>query len=89
MPNWRTPGEAKPDWEKLQGYLAEAGRDGAAFGLEARIPYGEGDAARWAELMEGWRALGATHASVNTMGVGLKSAAEHLAAVRRVAEVRD
>jgi probable F420-dependent oxidoreductase len=83
LPNWRTPDEARPDVDKLRGYLAEAGRDALVFGLEARIPYGNGDAENWGRLMEGWRALGATHISINTMGVGLKAPGEHLEAVER------
>jgi probable F420-dependent oxidoreductase len=82
LPNWRSPDEARPDVERLRGYLAEAGRDPAAFGLEARLPYGDGDFDRLERLLDGWRALGATHASLNTMGAGLKTPAEHVAAVR-------
>jgi alkanesulfonate monooxygenase SsuD/methylene tetrahydromethanopterin reductase-like flavin-dependent oxidoreductase (luciferase family) len=85
MPNWRTPDEARPEAEKLRGYLSEAGRKGASFGLEARIPYGVGTAERWERLLEGWRALGATHASVNTMGSGFKTPEDHMAALERPA----
>ena len=37
-------------------------------------------------LVEGWRAAGATHVSLNTMGAGFRTAEEHLAAVRRFAK---
>ncbi len=87
LPNWRSPDEARPDVDKLRGYLAEAGRDASAFGLEARIPYADGDPDKWRTLLEGWQALGATHATVNTMGAGLKTPAEHLAAVAKFARM--
>jgi alkanesulfonate monooxygenase SsuD/methylene tetrahydromethanopterin reductase-like flavin-dependent oxidoreductase (luciferase family) len=86
MPTWRTPAEAQPDLDKLWAYLAEAGRDRSTFGIEARIPYGEPDAARWTRLLEGWRAAGATHASVNTMGAGLATPRAHVEALMRFAE---
>ena len=85
MPTSRTPADAQPLLEKLDGYLAEAGRTRAAFGLEARIPYGEGQPDQWAQLLAGWRALGATHASVNTMGRGFATPQAHLAALQTFA----
>jgi alkanesulfonate monooxygenase SsuD/methylene tetrahydromethanopterin reductase-like flavin-dependent oxidoreductase (luciferase family) len=85
LPSWRTAAEARPELERLRGYLEEAGRDRASFGLEVRIAYGDGDARRWAKGLEEWREAGATHVSVNTMGGGLDTVG-HLAAVRRFAE---
>lgn len=35
---------------------------------------------------EAWRQLGATHLSLNTMGAGLTSPAEHIRAIRRYKE---
>jgi probable F420-dependent oxidoreductase len=86
MPNHRTPESAKPDLEKLDQYLADAGRSRAEFGLEARIPYGEGRTGDWQALCAGWAALGATHFSLNTMGAGFATPAEHLQAARTFAE---
>ncbi len=39
--------------------------------------------AGWAAFADGWRALGATHLSVNTMGMGLASPQAHIDALRR------
>jgi probable F420-dependent oxidoreductase len=85
MPNHRTPDSARPDWEKLLGYLADAGRSRTDFGLEARLPYGQGRADEWQALCAGWAALGATHVSLNTMHAGFTTPAEHLAAAERFA----
>jgi hypothetical protein len=41
---------------------------------------------QWLEQTEAWRAAGATHVSVNTMGHG-RSPEEHIEAIRRYAEV--
>jgi probable F420-dependent oxidoreductase len=86
MPNHRTPVSAKPDLEKLDQYLADAGRSRAEFGLEARIPFGEGRTGDWQALCAGWAALGGTHFSLNTMGAGFATPAEHLQAARTFAE---
>ena len=86
MPNYRTPAEARPALDALARYLEEAGRDPAAFGIEPRLPYGDGDPDRWLSLLRGWESVGATHLSVNTMGCGFTTPADHLSALRRFAE---
>jgi probable F420-dependent oxidoreductase len=85
MPNHRTPEAARADLAKLDEYLAASGRSRPAFGLEARIPYGTGEPSAWQALQAAWAALGATHVSLNTMGAGFKSPAEHLQGARRFA----
>ena len=67
----------------------EAGRDPATLGLEGRVSWGDGGAARLAEHAGRWRAAGATHVSVNTMGVGLASVDAHLAALTETAAALD
>jgi len=67
----------------LRGYIREAGRDPAAVGIEARMSASSGDLDEWVRQTEAWRALGATHISINTMGAGYTSLAEHIAAIRR------
>jgi hypothetical protein len=37
--------------------------------------------------VSGWQALGATHLSVNTMGMGLASPQAHIDTLRRVKDV--
>ncbi|MBN1371715.1 MAG: LLM class F420-dependent oxidoreductase [Anaerolineaceae bacterium] len=85
MPLFGTAEEAAPALERLRGYLAEAGRTAEGFGLEARIPYGTGDPRVWQALLEGWRELGFTHASLITTGCGLKGPMQHLDALCKFA----
>ncbi len=86
MPNYPDPADVKPLLDKLDQYLAEAGRSRTDIGLEPRLRYGDANQAEWSTLMEGWKALGATHLSVNTMGAGLTTPDQHLKAIRTFAE---
>jgi probable F420-dependent oxidoreductase len=63
---------------------AEAGRDPAALGMEGRITW-RGDAREVAEQAARWQDAGASHLSVNTMGAGLATLDDHLAALDEVA----
>src|SRR4029077_10348266 len=67
--------EAKAIVEKA---AAEAGRDPSTLGMEGRVTWGEGGAAKLVHQLDRWREAGATHVSVNTMGAGLASIDEHL-----------
>src|SRR5947209_3827724 len=69
--------------ERLRRYVRETGRDPGTVGIEARMNAREGDLDEWVRQTEGWRDLGATHISINTMGAGFKSPGEHLEAIRR------
>jgi hypothetical protein len=42
-----------------------------------------GEQSRWPALVEGWRALGATHLAISTMRLGL-TGAEHIDAIVRL-----
>ena len=86
LPGFRTAEVAREHLDRLDAYLAEAGRDRAAFGLEPRLHWGNGDLDALGRALEGWRAAGATHISLNTMGAGFKTVGEHLAAIRLFAE---
>ena len=72
--------------ERLISYITEAGRDPSTVGIEARVNASEGNLDEWVRQTEGWRALGATHISLNTMGAGFKSPGEHIDAIRRYKE---
>jgi probable F420-dependent oxidoreductase len=87
LPQFRTAGDAQPTLDKLDGYLAQAGRSRSDFGLEARLVYGEGDPQLLATQSGDWAAAGATHIGLNTMRAGLTTAEDHLKAIRRFAEV--
>lgn len=72
--------------ERLRSYVREAGRDRSSVGIEARVSLSNGNLDTLVRLTEEWRRLGATHISLNTMGAGLKSPAEHIQAIQRYKE---
>jgi probable F420-dependent oxidoreductase len=72
--------------KRLRSYVEQAGRDPEAVGIEARLDVGRVLPEEWTPQTEGWRTLGATHISVNTMNAGLRSPAEHVEAIRRYKE---
>jgi probable F420-dependent oxidoreductase len=83
----RPPSVMKPAIEQVEQYRREAGRARSQFGLEARIPYGDGQPETWRKLIEEWTALGVTHLSFNAMGKGFTTPDQHLNAIREFAKV--
>jgi probable F420-dependent oxidoreductase len=69
----------------VAGAAAEVGRDPASLGMEGRVGWQE-DQDKLASAMRQWQQAGATHLAVNTMGAGLKSVDDHLAALATAAE---
>jgi probable F420-dependent oxidoreductase len=69
--------------DKIRGWLKDAGRDPARFGIEARINTASGTPDDWHSQAEEWRALGATHLSVNTMNGGLSGVDAHIEQLRQ------
>jgi probable F420-dependent oxidoreductase len=86
LPTYPTAAETLPHLEKLDSYLLENGRSREGFGIEVRIVYGDGSPENWKRQAQEWLAVGATHCSLNTMGSGFYSAAEHMQAIRRFAQ---
>lgn len=78
--------EMRARFERLRGYIREAGRDPGEVGIEARVSVGQGNIDELARLTGVWRDLGATHIALNTMGGGFKSPDEHIEAMRRYKE---
>ena len=62
----------------LRDELARGDRDPANFGIEARISVRNSTADDWKRLYSWWWERGASHISVNTMGAGFTTTAEHL-----------
>jgi len=83
FPQGRPDEQMRASIERLRGYIREAGRDPDTVGIEARLSAADGDLNEWVRQTEGWRKLGATHISLNTMGAGFKSPEEHIEALRR------
>jgi probable F420-dependent oxidoreductase len=73
--------------DQMRSWAEEAGRDWSGFGIDQRISVAEGSADDWRATAEEWRALGATHITLVTMGAGFKSPDEHLARLREAREV--
>jgi probable F420-dependent oxidoreductase len=69
---------------RVRGYAEEAGRSPADVGFEARLTLSEVSADDWPGFIAGWRELGATHLCVNTMGLGLATADEHIDVLHEV-----
>jgi probable F420-dependent oxidoreductase len=65
----------------------DAGRDPATIGMEGRISWAPDDEDRFLRQVERWRAAGATHVTINTMGLGLAGVDGHLGALARAADV--
>jgi probable F420-dependent oxidoreductase len=76
--------------DRVRAYAREAGRDPSTIGIEGRIAFGQDSGnkdsqQKWLEQMAAWKALGATHVSLNTMKAGLAGKA-HIEALRRFRE---
>ena len=78
---------AKEAIDKLREYTVQAGRKPEDVGIEARLSLKGLAEDGWREQLEGWRKLGATHVSVNTMGMGMKGVGAHIDTLRRFQEV--
>lgn len=86
MPNYRTAADAKPALEALANYLELSGRAMSDIGLEARLSYGKGTPDLWQKTTAEWQAAGATHITLNTMGLGFANPAQHIKAITTFAE---
>lgn len=86
LPNYHTPEAGAENFERLRTYVADAGRSMDEIGIEPRLRHNDGDQDTWYEQADGWRAAGATHLTVITMGAGFSTPQEHIQAITRYAE---
>jgi probable F420-dependent oxidoreductase len=63
-----------------------AGRDPSALGMEGRVSWTADGVDKLVDHVSRWRAVGASHVAINTMGAGLGSVDGHLAALGAAAE---
>jgi probable F420-dependent oxidoreductase len=70
----------------VRGAAVDAGRYPDALGMEGRISWGEGDVDKLVRQAGRWRDADATHLAVNTMGAGLGSVEDHLAALAKASD---
>ena len=72
--------------ERMRAWRRDAGRDADDLGIEPRISAASGTPDDWHAEAEEWRALGATHLSVDTMRGGLDGPDAH---IERLAAAKD
>jgi probable F420-dependent oxidoreductase len=87
FPQFQPGPRAAETVELLRGYIRDAGRSAGDVGIEGRISLSNTPADAWVATLHGWRDLGATHVSFNTMNAGLASPRDHIDAVRRFREI--
>jgi probable F420-dependent oxidoreductase len=84
LPSFRPGPAGQQTVDRLHGLVREAGRDPAAFGIEARMALAKVPADERANEIAAWRAMrGITHLCVNTMGLGLPGPEEHVRTLER------
>ena len=102
-PAYRRMGRVADGWfpqvppdERLQRALAlvaegaeSVGRDPATIGMEGRVSWGAGGLDKVVDHAGRWKAAGATHISINTMGARLGGVDGHLEALAAVAGALD
>ena len=87
FPQFQPGAQSTETVERLRGYIRDAGRTVDAVGIEGRISMFNTPEDAWGATLEGWRDLGATHVSFNTMNAGLTSPRDHIDAIRRLREL--
>ncbi|QLL07615.1 LLM class F420-dependent oxidoreductase [Mycobacterium vicinigordonae] len=70
--------------ERVERAAEAAGRTAVELGMEGRVSW-SGDRDKAVADLAAWKAAGATHVSVNTMGAGLMGVDAHLSALEQVA----
>ena len=84
LPSFRPGPAGQQTVDRLHGLVREAGRDPAAFGIEARMALAKVPAEERPKEIAAWRAMrGITHLCVNTMGLGLPGPEEHVRTLER------
>ena len=78
--------EAAGQMERIRGYLREAGRDPADFGVEPQAQFRGGNPDLWRSHLQSWEEIGATAISIATMNAGFETVDDHIDAVRQYRE---
>jgi probable F420-dependent oxidoreductase len=84
FPNRKPPEGWAAVVERVRGYVKDAGRDPAKFGIEGRLSVANLTPEQWRAEVEEWRNMGANYLGVNTMGAGLKGPQAHIDQLRKV-----
>ncbi len=84
LPSFRPGPAGQETIDRLHGLIRQAGRDPAAFGIEARMALATTPVEQRAKDIAAWRAMrGISHLCVNTMGMGLPGPEEHVRTLER------
>jgi len=81
--------EAAATLGRLRDYVAEIGRPPDAVGVHALLLYSEASDMTLEAQVAGWRALGATHLSIDTMLAGLAEPKDHIKMLREMKHILD
>jgi probable F420-dependent oxidoreductase len=74
--------------EMVRTGAVEAARDPDSIAMEGRVDWA-GDVGGVADALRSWADAGASHVSINTMGAGLRTVDDHLAALAAAAEAAE
>lgn len=86
IPQFQPDGRGREIFEQMRDYAREFGRDPDKIGLDGRISATGDDVDGWAETVERWKQVGATHVSVDTMGERATDPDNHLERLRKLKE---
>lgn len=83
IPNYMPLDVLRVALDRMHGYLREAGRDPAQYGLDVRINISRTPQAQWGQEAAELKAIRVSHVAFNTMGAGFKTLDQHLNAIRQ------
>src|SRR5690606_35658753 len=81
FPQLRDPADLAPRLERIHAAAEAAGRDPASIGIEPRVAVTGDHVEQAVELAQRRGAAGATHLTINTMGAGFATPADHIRAI--------
>ncbi len=82
-PNFNPDETGRSIVEKVHGYMKEMGRDPQSLGLDGRMRTNGKQPEDWMDEAKAWKDLGADYLSIENRQGGLKTAWEHIEAMRR------
>ena len=87
FPSFGPDDTARAVLDKMQTYIAEAGRQPSDVGLAGRLRMPGKSPDEWLAEAEGWQSLGGTHIMAEARRGPLSSVDQHIEAMRQFREV--
>jgi probable F420-dependent oxidoreductase len=81
-----TPANMGPRIELMHRHMQSAGRAAGSVPVMGGITLRDGNPLAWVQHIKDWQAVGAQEVTVNTMGAGLQTPDDHIAAIRQLKE---